>query len=129
MIAPSMNPFTKALTARLNEQRLRAFVTRWDALEALIIRVYRAKQASPADVQEHAQLCRWLVEHYGEWRAQLEPRWQRARCGKLPCTSDPFEFLLSATTPEAFIGSWAHMQALPAAREALNSLILDLIEP
>lgn len=129
MITPAMNPFTKALTARLSEQRLRAFVAQWDALEALVIRVYRVKQALDADKQEHARLRLWLAEHYPEWRTQLEPYWRRARCGSSPCNDDPFEFLLKPVTPEVFVGSWAHMQALPAAREALNTFILDIAKP
>jgi len=42
-----------------------------------------------------------------------------------PCADDPFRYLLAATRAATFCGSWAHMQALPAAREALNRLILD----
>ncbi|MFC1464491.1 MAG: hypothetical protein ACFLMY_06555 [Candidatus Brachytrichaceae bacterium NZ_4S206] len=120
-----MNPFTKSIATRLQSRRLRQFIERWDALEALVIRVYRNAVATEADDAEFAELKRWLREHYPEWQTRLEPHWRSALRGGQPSQDDPFAFLLAAEQAAAFCGSWAHMQALPAAREALNRLILE----
>lgn len=120
-----MNPFTKSLVARLRSHHLRQFVERWDALEALVIRVYRSAVATEADDAEFAALKRWLIARYPEWQARLEPHWRAALRDGRPSPDDPFVFLLSPEHAAAFCGSWAHMQALPAAREALNRLILE----
>lgn len=121
-----MNPFTKSLIARMQSRQLRQFVERWDALEALVIRVYRGAVATEADDAEFAVLKRWLIAHYPEWQGRLAPHWRTALRGGQLSPDDPFIFLLSPENAAAFCGSWAHMQALPAAREALNRLILEL---
>ncbi|BCX05736.1 MAG: hypothetical protein KatS3mg053_3674 [Candidatus Roseilinea sp.] len=120
-----MNPFTKSIAARLRSRRLRRFIAHWDALEALVIRVYRNAAVTEADDAEFAELRRWLREHYPEWQPRLAPYWRSALRGGQPAQDDPFVFLFAPEHAEAFCGSWAHMQALPAAREALNRLILE----
>jgi len=120
-----MNPFTKALATGLRSRRLKAFIARWDALEALVVRVYRAGTAAPEDERAFARLKAWLTRHYPEWQAALEARWRAALRAGQPCADDPFRHLLSAAHASDFCGSWTHMQALPAAREALNRLILE----
>lgn len=120
-----MNPFTKSIASHLRSRRLRQFIERWDALEALVIRVYRHNWANEADDAEFAELKRWLHEHYPEWRLRLEPHWRSTLRGGQPSQDDPFIFLLAPERAADFCGSWAHMQALPAAREALNRLILE----
>ncbi len=120
-----MNPFTRSLLHRNTNVSLQTFVARWDALEALVIRVYRNGTASTADCDEHRALRPLLLLDYQRWREPLRPCWRAARCGSKPCEEDPFEFLLRVETPARFVGSWEHMQALPAAREALNRLLLE----
>jgi hypothetical protein len=41
---------------------------------------------------------------------------------------DPFARLLAAGAARDFAGNWAAMQTLPAAREALNRWLMDLID-
>lgn len=120
-----MNPFTKALSSRLRERRLRDFVARWDAVEALVVRVYRAGVATAQDEAAYARLRAWLTHHYPMWQAALEPNWRVALRGGKPCEADPFAEVLEAPRAAHFVGNWACMQALPAAREALNRLILE----
>ncbi len=124
-IIKNVNPFTKALASRLRSRRLKAFIARWDALEALVVRVYRSGVATPEDEQQFVELKAWLLRHYPEWQTPLEPHWRAALRAGQPCADDPFRYVLGATRAATFCGSWAHMQALPAAREALNRLILD----
>lgn len=120
-----MNPFTKSIVGQLGQPELRAFVEHWDALEALVIRVFRSKAATVADDHEYINVRNWLQQHYTAWQASLEPLWRLALRGGKPSEDDPFLFLIEPTSATAFIGSRAHMQALPAAREALNHMILS----
>lgn len=120
-----MNPFTRSIAARLRSRQLKQFIAHWDALEALVIRVYRDKAATAADEAAYTELRRWLSRHYPEWRARLESHWRSANQAGQPCPTDPFLFLLAPERARDFCQSWPHMQALPAAREALNRLILE----
>lgn len=105
---------------------MKSFVQRWDALEALVVRVFRAKAATAGDEAEFADLRGWLMANYAALQPALEPLWRQAkRAGKL-CEDDPFLFLMSPESATVFAGSWPHMQALPAARESLNRLVLQM---
>jgi hypothetical protein len=126
MISGVPNPFTKALAATLRQRKLKSFIAHWDAIEALVIRVYRGKAATADDDTEFAALKQQATEVYPALRESLEPHWRQAKVGGVPATQDPFESLLSRPTAAAFLGDWAAMQALPAAREALNRLVLEV---
>lgn len=125
-----MNPFTRFLLKRLGRQPgtpeagLQAWVERWDALEALVIRVFKARAADAADEAEHAQVRAWLLEHYPVWQAALAVRWPGKRAGGEPLETDPFAWLLEVERAEGFVLNWRAMQVLPAAREALNELVM-----
>lgn len=123
------NPFTRSITAllrrRTGAQTLVEFVKYWDALESLVIRVYRGKSAQAGDQTEHARLSTWLRENYPNVQVVLEPRWRRSRVGTEAPTQDPFTALLAIDSAEAFIDNWEAMRQLPAAREALNQLVVD----
>jgi hypothetical protein len=125
IMAGVSNPFTKSISGSVQSDALRAFVQRWDALEALVVRAFRARAATPADEAEYSELRAWLASHYAPWQPALEPLWKQAKRGGKLCEDDPFAFLFAPETASAFAGSWAHMQALPAARESLNRLLLD----
>lgn len=120
-----MNPFTQSLIVRIGDPHLAEFVRHWDALEALIVRVYRSGRLSPADQREHRRLRDWLRRNYRQWRRGLGPHWRRTRIAGQATASDPFESLLDPRSPASFIDNWPAMQTLPAAREALNQLLLD----
>ena len=120
-----MNPFTKSITSQLHQPELQAFVEHWDALEALVIGVFQAKAITAADDRDYTNVRNWLQQHYSAWQVSLEPLWRQSLRGGKPSEDDPFVFLVEPTTPAAFIGSRIHIQALPAAREALNRLILS----
>ncbi len=119
-----MNPFTKSLAAQVRSQQLRQLIEHWDALEVLVIRVFRAKTATEQDEQTYATVRAWLIENYSPWAVELAPLWQHALRGGKPLQDDPFQFLFQPEHAQDFVGSWAHMQALPAAREALNRLVM-----
>jgi hypothetical protein len=120
-----MNPFTASLVARIQDPPLAAFVEAWDALEALIVRVYRAGAASGGDEAEHRRLRAWLAARYPERRDALAAYWPLARIGRRPAGSDPFAALLAVESASGFVDNWAALQTLPAAREALNRWLLS----
>jgi hypothetical protein len=130
-----MNPFTRFLLRRLGRQPeqipdagLQAFVEHWDALEALVIRVFKAKAADEADQAEHGQLRGWLLERYPERQAALAACWPGKRAGGEPLEGDPFAWLLAIERAEGFVMNWRAMQMLPAAREALNEYVMGEIK-
>ena len=122
-----MNPYTRSLLRQLNDRQLGQFVAAWDQLEALLIRVYKSGEASPADETEHEKTSRWLSRHYPRWQPDLSRYWPQMMAGDEPLEGDPFELLLSIQKAGEIPGNWRALQILPAAREALNHYLLDRI--
>jgi hypothetical protein len=120
-----MNPFTRFLVQLLpkEDSSLQAFVHHWDALEALVIRVYRSAMVETADEEEYQELFTWLQENYVHWQDHLQPYWQETKVGGQITAQDPFLRLITVRQAADFVGDWAAMQHLPAAREALNRYI------
>ncbi|HSH02360.1 MAG TPA: hypothetical protein VLL52_07560 [Anaerolineae bacterium] len=120
-----MNIFTRFLSQKHdNNHNLQNFITHWDELEALVIHIYRQKQADTTAQQTYHRLHHWLSQHYDHWRQPLIPHWQASRVGHTPTQQDPFAFIIQHDHADQFVDNWAVMQHLPAAREALNHLIL-----
>jgi len=119
-----MNPVTRGLLKRFRHQRLHQFVARWDALEALIIRVYKDSAVSLQDQSEYLRLQRWLRKEYPRWQQALRQHWREVRIKDEFLTEDPFLALLAPQSVDAFVDNWAALQTLPAAREALNNYLL-----
>ena len=120
-----MNPFSRFLRQWLSqEDDLDALIEHWDALEALVIRVYRQGEASAADEAEYQALRGWMQANYAGWAEELRPLWQEAMVAGAPATEDPFLRLISSRAAVGYVDDWNAMQYLPAAREALNRLIL-----
>jgi len=123
-----MNPVTQSLLKQVQDEPLAAFIQGWDALEALVIRVYKGKSAGEADREEHDTLRAALLQSYSRWQPVLDPHWRQARLAGELAREDPFRFLLQVEEAAGFVGNWTAMQSLPAAREALNSYLLERIE-
>ena len=123
-----MNPFTQSLTRALAEPALDAFVAGWDGLEALVVRVYRGGVATPADETEWAVLRPALARAYPAWAKALSSHWPQTRAGGQPVTADPFARLMSFARAAEIVGDWAAMQTLPAAREALNRMLVARLD-
>ncbi|MFN8483874.1 MAG: hypothetical protein U0768_12615 [Anaerolineae bacterium] len=124
-----MNPYTRFIRAQ-SETRIptnvRAFVDHWDRLEALVINVYRQNGADEETEGVYADLRAWLQAHYGAIAPLVAPYWRNAReAGALPA-SDPFERLFAPESAAAFAGTRVYMQALPPAREAINTYLLTV---
>lgn len=123
-----MNLFTRFLRQWSRDPDLETLVEQCDALEALIIRVYKGGQATAADEAEYQALRGWMEANYPSWQPLLLPLWQEATVAGKPAATDPFLRLTAANSAQAFVGDWEAMQHLPAAREALNRLVLQLGE-
>jgi hypothetical protein len=105
-------------------------------MESMVIRIYRAGAAAPEDETEYYALQQVLKRHLGVWGAALETTWpgttvagQRDRPVGRPAERNPFEEILERPTAAAFAGDWGAMQTLPAARQALNSLLRRGADP
>lgn len=119
------NPYTAHLLAQLPPGRgddagLAAFVADWDRLETFVIRVFRAGAAGAEDAAEWASLRASLAAPLDAFTADLAAHWPLTRVAGQPCAADPFRALLETPAAGSFVGDWAAMQTLPAAREALN---------
>jgi hypothetical protein len=122
------NPFTDTLVKQIKNESVIKFVGYWDRLEALVIRVYKGKEATPDDEREWSQMRSWLLKDHPRWQEALHPFWQGATVGGEPARDDPFERLLTYTHARDFAGNWLAMQTLPAARQALNSWLVEQIK-
>ena len=122
-----MNPFTQSLLKQISDKKLVSFVTHWDALEALVVRVYKGNAATPQDAAEHARLRQVLLHDYPAWQAALSAYWPQTRAAGRPTQADPFAFLLAIPHASDFVDHWTAMQTLPAAREALNRMLVERI--
>ena len=120
-----MNPFSKFLRQWSRNISLDEFVTYWDRLEGVVIGVYRQKMTPEAAQAEFAEVWLWLRQHYGMWEKALRPLWAETKTGGQRTQTDPFQLLLAFTKPEEIVENWTAMQHLPAAREALNQLLLQ----
>ncbi len=120
-----MNPFSRFLGQWSSNAGFEEFVTYWDGLESIVVRVYRQK-ATPDDVTaDFDRIWPWLREAYPAWQPMLQPYWEATKAGGEPTQTDPFALLLAFSGPAAIEGDWRAMQHLPAAREAINRLLQD----
>ena len=119
-----MNPFTKYLTQWSRNRQLKTFVAYWDELEFIVVQVHRQKMDLAVADPDFARVWPWLRRHYGQWEAILRPFWQATQAAGKPTATDPFQLLLDLENAAAILDNWWAMQHLPAAREALNQLLL-----
>jgi len=120
-----MNPFTRFLNQWSKNRSLAEFITYWDRLEQLVVRVHRQKMTVAAAEPEFAEVWPWLRQQYGTWELLLRPYWQQTQAAGERTQTDPFQLLLDLDAPSAILGNWRAMQHLPAAREALNLFLRD----
>ena len=121
------NPFTDTLVKQVKNKRIAAFTAAWDRLEALVIHIYKSKVVSPEDEREWSEIHLQLAKAYPRWKDALHSFWQNATIGGERAKDDPFDRLLAAPNAHSFVGNWLAMQTLPAARQAINEWLVDLI--
>lgn len=123
-----MNPVTQGLLAQLNEPSLATFAQNWDDWESLIIEIYRQKTVSFAQQERFFVLREALQPEYAALAAELGQFWPHVRIKGESLTTNPFEALLVLPAAKQVVENWTAMRYLPAAREAINQLLMGRIE-
>lgn len=123
-----MNPVTRALLKQLGDGELNKFAEDWDTLEVLIVEIYKQKSLSFDQQEEFFQLQERLQARYAPLQDDLGLFWPKTRVRGESVTTDPFAALLSKQAAQEFVGNWDAMRTLPAAREALNLMLMARIE-
>ena len=123
-----MNPVTRALLKQLGDRQLDVFAEDWDHLESLVVEIYRQKSLSFAQQENFFQLQERLRECYAQLREELALFWPHTKIRGEPVTADPFAALIGVQAAQEFVGNWDAMRTLPAAREALNQLLMARLE-
>ena len=123
-----MNPFTRFLKQWSNDdsKELEAFIEHWDTLEAMAIRVYKAKQPTADDLSAYLVIKQFMDANYRKFAPKLESYWQQSEVGGQLDHADPFAYLFQYESAEGFVDNWTALQHLPAAREALNGLLVEM---
>ncbi len=122
------NPFTKSIARLLGRSpqrpELDALITHCDAIEALVIQIFRNKFASAEDERAFAAAAAGVRDAYAGLAGKLDPLWRQALIGGRPASHNPFTYWADLPGAAACVDNWQAMQTLPAMREALNELIL-----
>ena len=122
-----MNPVTQGLLRKLNDPALNSFVQDWDGLNDLIIEIFQQKSLSFEQQELFFELQGRLRGSYPDLAMDVEPFWRRAKISGETIKTDPFLVLIDRKSAKEFIEDWDAMRTLPAAREALNEMLLDKI--
>ena len=120
-----MNPVTRRLLEQIDNPHLAEFALAWDGFEECIVRVYRLGACQAEDEIQYGQLRDRLERDIGTWEHALEPHWRATRIDAAAPPESPFRMVLAVRQVQAVIGNWELMRTLPAAREALNHLLLE----
>jgi hypothetical protein len=120
-----VNPVTRRLLESIADPDLADFALAWDELEEQIVRIYRAGTCPTDEAKVFAERRQTLVEGYGRWADALEPHWREVRIDATPLRASPFTLVLAVAEAQRIAGHWELMRTLPAAREALNGLLLE----
>ncbi len=123
-----MNPVTRALLRQLRDGQLNKFAEDWDNLESLVVEIYKQKSLSFEQQEEFFQLQKGLQERYAALREELGLFWPKTKVRGEPVIADPFAALIAKRAAQEFVGNWDAMRTLPAAREALNLMLMARIE-
>lgn len=118
---------TRALLKQLDDPAAERFVRDWDELEELVIEVYKQDFAAPEVEQIFRGLKTRLHKTYPPLRERLDAYWRVETIQDKALTEDPYALLIEQPAAIYFVGNWAAMQTLPAAREALNNMLLAQI--
>jgi len=65
---------------------------------------------------------------YADLAFQLAPFWRKAKIKGEVVIKDPFLSLIDKQSAKEFVENWEAMKTLPAAREALNEMLMARIE-
>lgn len=123
-----MNPVTQALLRDLNDAPLAAFVQDWDTLNDLVIEIYQQKSLTFEQQERFFEAQQRLKTSYPVYAKELEPYWRTARVKGELVVGDPFLAIIEKQSAKDFVENWDAMRTLPAAREALNNMLMAKVE-
>jgi hypothetical protein len=125
-----VNPVTRRLLDRIDDPELAALATAWDAFEECLVGVYRKGEPEPGARGELEARRLAAGRAHRRWASALVPYWQTVTVGGSVVTVDPFEAALGTPLPARDVGGRREaLRMLPAAREALNRLLLARAAP
>ena len=109
----------------LDQKQINAFVANWDMLEELVADVYAKGQVEPTDRDLFGSLKLALERYYHSLAEELQPFWLQVRVAGRVLNRDPFAELLESPGLSTIISNWDVMSKVPAAREALNLMLVS----
>jgi len=121
-----MNPFTQFLSQTIANRKFLAFVQKWDVVEQIVVNTFRGQGNFESDWKEWPKIRSKLRREYPHWMDRLKPLWRNALIDGHPAREDPFLWLLNYEDASEFRQNWRAMQTLPAAREAINRLLIEM---
>ena len=116
---------TRRLLDEIDDPELAAFAMAWDSFEECLVWIYREGSCPPELEQRHSGLRSSLERHLAAWEEDLRPLWQATRIDGAAVRHSPFRTVLAARRPRDVVGNRDLMRTLPAAREAINHLLLE----
>ncbi len=123
-----MNPVTGALIKELKDPAWDAFAKDWDILNDLIIEIFKQKSVSFEQQELFFEVQGRLRQRYPNLAAEIDPFWRAAKVKGEVSVDDPFQTLFAKGSARDFVDNWEAMRTLPAAREALNEMLMARIE-
>lgn len=109
---------------RVDQKEIDLFIANWEMLEELVTDVYSKGQVDPTDRDLFGSLKFALKRYYRLLAEELKPFWRQVKVAGKLLKNDPFAELLDAPGLSAFLTNWEAIQKVPAAREALNLMLV-----
>jgi hypothetical protein len=119
------NPSEQRDLGAIDKGQVRLFLANWELLEELVSEVYSKGQVDPPDRDLFGSLKLALKRYYIALADELRPFWRQVRVAGRKLKQDPFVELLDVPGLSAFITNWEVIEKVPAAREALNLMLLS----
>jgi hypothetical protein len=120
-----VNPVTRRLLDEIDDPELAELALGWDRLEERIVQIYRSGSCTPEEATAYAALRHSVLPAVRREEGALEPHWRATRVDDVPLRASPFRSVLAVDDGRAVVDNWELMRLLPAAREALNGLLLE----
>ena len=123
-----MNPVTLALLKQVGDPQLDEFARDWEDLESLVVEIYQQNSVAFEQQQDFYQLRERLRQSYALLHEELDLFWPQTKIRGESVTTDPFIVVIGMEAAKGFLRNWDAMRTLPAAREALNHMLMARIE-
>ena len=119
-----MNPVTRRLLDDIDDPGLAEFALAWDEFEDGLVRLFRGDALTAPEERRLDEVRQALPRRLDRWENMLVPHWKATRIDGATPSQSPFRIVLAVERAD-LPGNRPVMRALPAAREALNMLLLE----